>query len=439
MFPAAGVAVRMTAVPAGYVARHVLPSVLGSATPASIAQLIPAGALVTRPLPVPADRTTSGGAAEKLARTEVACDTVTVQVPTPLHAPLHPVKVEGPPAAPAPAGVALSVTTVPGAKSPVQPVAPGFPVVIVHEIPAGALVTVPVPVPVPVTVSETLRVNVAVTVAAWSIMIRQTKPVAVHGPLHPPKRLPSSAGVATRFTTAPALKPAAHPPAGTPGTTGPSVMATPRTMLQTMPVGVLVTVPLPEPAPATVRTCTPVACAWKFAVVLRTPALPTVSVHVAPNVEHAPLHPVKVEPEAALAVSVTEVPGGKLALHPTPPASPAVTTHAIPPGVLAIVPVPVPAPFTATVPPPPVALPEKETVTVVAVVSDMAQAGVHPAEALPALGDWRSVTRVPDGKPAVHVPVAMPLVMTHAIPAGLLVTVPLPVPPPTTVIVGLFR
>ena len=70
----------------------------------------------------------------KLAVTEVAAVSVTVQVPVPLHPlPLQPVNVEPP------AGVAGSVTAVAGAKL-ARHAAP-------QEIPPGALVTVPTPEP----------------------------------------------------------------------------------------------------------------------------------------------------------------------------------------------------------------------------------------------------------------------------------------------------
>ena len=71
-------------------------------------QLIPAGALVTAPLPVPALPTVSAKVwAVKVAVTERAALMVTEQeVAVPVHAPLQPLKVE--PAA----GVAVSVTAV---------------------------------------------------------------------------------------------------------------------------------------------------------------------------------------------------------------------------------------------------------------------------------------------------------------------------------------
>jgi hypothetical protein len=91
-----GIAVSVTTVPLTKLALHVAP------------QSIPAGLLVTVPVPDPARVTLSGTIGMNVAVTGVAAVTVTVQVPVPLHpAPLHPVKTESTP------GVAVSVTTVP--------------------------------------------------------------------------------------------------------------------------------------------------------------------------------------------------------------------------------------------------------------------------------------------------------------------------------------
>jgi len=126
--PAVGVAVRVTRVPLLNEAEQVVP------------QEMPAGELATVPLPVPAVVTVSAKDwSAKVAVTEVAALTVTVQVVVPEQPPpLQPVKVE--PAA----GAAVRVTTVPVVKE-VEHVAP-------QEIPEGALVTVPVPLPALVTV-----------------------------------------------------------------------------------------------------------------------------------------------------------------------------------------------------------------------------------------------------------------------------------------------
>src|SRR5438132_6829110 len=126
--PAAGTAVSVTAVPFVKLAEQVAP------------QVIPAGLLVTVPVPAPAGVTVNTKVGAKVAVTVVAAESVTVQAPVPEQPPpLQPVKVE--PAA----AVAVSVTVVPPAKLAEQ-VAP-------QVIPTGELVTVPLPVPALLTVS----------------------------------------------------------------------------------------------------------------------------------------------------------------------------------------------------------------------------------------------------------------------------------------------
>jgi len=127
--PAAGVVVRVTAVPVVKEVEQVAP------------QEIPTGALVTVPVPAPAlDTVSAKEDCMKVAVTEVAAVIVTVQVPVPVQPPpLQPAKVE--PAA----GAAVKVTAV--------PLVNGVEHVVPQEIPAGLLVTVPLPVPERETVS----------------------------------------------------------------------------------------------------------------------------------------------------------------------------------------------------------------------------------------------------------------------------------------------
>ena len=137
--PAVAVAVRVTIGPSLKNAEQVAP------------QLIPAGALVTEPDPVPAFVTVSVCVALKVAVTDWSALIVTTHVPVPEQpAPLQPANVE-------PAdGVAVRVTIVPSLNDAAH-VAPQL-------IPAGALVTDPEPDPAFVTVSVcVIWVNVAVT------------------------------------------------------------------------------------------------------------------------------------------------------------------------------------------------------------------------------------------------------------------------------------
>jgi hypothetical protein len=124
--PAAGVAVKVTCVPAPKLALHVVP------------QLIPPGELVTMPLPVSLTVSVKEGATvcEKVAETFWVVFIVTVQPWAPLQAPPQPVKLQ--PAA----GVAVRLTCVPSAKLALH--------VVPQLIPAGELVTVPLPISVTV-------------------------------------------------------------------------------------------------------------------------------------------------------------------------------------------------------------------------------------------------------------------------------------------------
>jgi hypothetical protein len=170
--PVAAAAVRTTDVPLPNGAEHVAP------------QLIPVGALVTVPEPLPDLVTLSANVgSENPAVTDVAALTVTVQVPVPLQPPpFQPVKVE------APVGVAVKATIVPLVNDAEQ-VAPQL-------MPAGLLETVPVPVPdletvnvelfetpVPVTSLETVSPSAVkltlVLAAAVLVGVKRTVTVAV--------------------------------------------------------------------------------------------------------------------------------------------------------------------------------------------------------------------------------------------------------------------
>ena len=126
--PAAGAAVKVTATPLSNVAEQFLP------------HETPAGALVTVPLPAPALLTVSvKDCMAKVAVTEEAPLSVTVHVPEPLQPlPFQRLKVERA------AGTAVKVMVVPLAYAAAQ--------VVPHEMPAGALVTMPVPEPLGLTV-----------------------------------------------------------------------------------------------------------------------------------------------------------------------------------------------------------------------------------------------------------------------------------------------
>jgi len=150
-------------------------------------------------------------------------------------------------------------------------------------MPAGTLVTVPVPVPARVMVKVRCGWNVAVQLL---VVVIVTVPSA-QSPLPPVNPVNVEPGAATAVSTSTA-------PCGTV-----SVQSLP----QSMPGGELVTVPEPVPALVTVS----VLSGWKVAVHV----LLAVSV-TTPSLQSplAPENPVKVDPGAGDALSVTTVPFG---------------------------------------------------------------------------------------------------------------------------------
>src|SRR5438046_9653106 len=96
-----------------------------------------------------------------------------------------------------------------------------------------------------------------------------------------------------------------------------------------MPAGVLVTVPAPGPAVVTVRTEVGVKVAVTAVVAV------SVSVHGPVSEQAPPLQPVRTDPAAGVAVSVTTVPSSKV--DEQTPGQP------MPGGLLVTVPGPVPA------------------------------------------------------------------------------------------------
>jgi hypothetical protein len=170
--PAAAAAVSVSFVPGATISSQSAP------------QAMPAGTLVTVPAPTFVTESVTGMRV-KVAVTELAVLTVTVQDPVPLQRPLQPANVE--PAV----GVAVRVSWVPGVTVSAQS--------LPHAIPGCELVTVPVPEPVFVTESATgAGLNVAVTeVAALTVTVQAAVPV--QAPLQPAKVEPA-AGVAVRVS-----------------------------------------------------------------------------------------------------------------------------------------------------------------------------------------------------------------------------------------------
>src|SRR5207249_5008559 len=288
-----------------------------------------------------------------VAVTVVAALRVTVQAPGPEQPPpLQPLKVE--PAA----GAAVSVTAVPLVKLAAQ-VAP-------QVMPAGLLVTVPAPVPALETVSVKVGVKVAVTVVAAETVTTHD-PVPEQPPPLQPLKVAPTAGVAVSVTAVPLAKLAVH--------------VTP----QLIPTGALVTVPLPVPALLTVS-----AKLGRLKAAVTDVAAETVTVHAPVPVHPPPLQPLKIEPAAGAAVSVTAVPLGKLAAQVAP--------QVMPVGELVMVPLPVPVLETVRVK----VCGVKVAVTVVAaeIVTTHDPVPVHPPPLQPVkveltFGVAVSVTAVP--------------------------------------------
>lgn len=293
--PVPAAAVRVTSVPLLKLALQVL------------GQMMPAGLLLTEPVPVPAKVTESAKVVTdvlKVAVTASAALMVTLQVPVPEQAPLQPAKVDPV------AGVAVRVTTVPLLKLALQ--VPG------QVMPLGLLLTVPVPVPARVTLKAKVTVlNVAVTDFA-ALMVSEQIPVPVQAPLQPAKADPADAA-AVKVTTVPLAKLALQ------------------VLGQLMPAGLLLTDPDPVPASLTdsAKLAALNVAVTDFAALMVTEQVPVP--------EQAPLQPAKVEPVPTAAVKVTTVPLAKLALQ--------VPGQVMPAGLLLTEPDPVPASVTDKVKP----------------------------------------------------------------------------------------
>jgi hypothetical protein len=201
--------------------------------------LMPAGELVTVPVPVPlfvTERVKLLLWSVKEAPTEAVAFMVTWHAPVPVQAPLQPAKVEPD------AGAAVRLTTVPELNDAEQ--------VEPQLMPAGELVTVPVPVPLFVT--ERLKlllwsVNDAPTDFA-ALIVTWHEPVPLQAPLQPAKVEPD-AGAAVRLTTVPELNDAEQ------------------VEPQLIPAGELVTVPVPVPLFVTERVNGPEEVDWPLMIV----------------------------------------------------------------------------------------------------------------------------------------------------------------------------
>jgi hypothetical protein len=225
-----------------------------------------------------------------------------------------------------------------------------------------------------------------------------------HAPAHPAKLEPL-VGTGVSVTTAPELKLAVH------------------VVPQLMPAGLEVSVPVPVPSRATVSAKVPGAtgAAVKVALMLVVALIVTVQFTVAAH--PPPDQPANVEPLAGVGINVTAVPALNVAVHVEPQLMPA--------GLDATVPVPVPPSVTFSAKLNGAAL--NVAVTVLAALITTTHEGAElphdppqPAKVDPADGVAVSVTEAPDAKYATQVEPQLS-------PEGVLVTLPVPVPPRVTV------
>ena len=266
-------------------------------------QLIPAGSLVTVPLPVPAVETSSVCCCDEedvnVAVTERSASIVSTQVAVPAHAPDHPSNVEPGD------GDAERVTTVPAPYCVEQ--------VVPQSIPAGLLTTIPSPSPAFVTVSVLGGVmNVAVTDLSASIV--STQGAVPEQSCDQPVNTSPAAGEAVSVTCVESSNVAEQ------------------VEVQTLPPGWIVTEPVPPP----VRTTVKVRSRTKVAVTDRSEFI--VSAHEpgpVPEQAGSPDQPTNRLPGDGSADRVTTVPWSKPAEHVVP--------QSIPAGLLVTVPAPLPA------------------------------------------------------------------------------------------------
>ncbi len=331
-----------------------------------------------------------------------------VQVdPCPAQAPLQLTKVEPPLAAAVRVTVSLVLMT-----DELVHVPDAVPAVEVQLMPPILLVTVPVPLPPPVTVTV-VALNKAVTAMLEPIVTVQGTVVPLQAPPQPANAVPTGA-VGVKLTDLPCTNDALQP-------------APPVELQLLIPVGELLTVAALGPVAVTARV--KVGNSAKLAVTVEVD-VPTVKLQLAVP-EHGPLHPAKDDVVVSgAAVKVTVEPADSVALVQVAEVAPDTTLHAKP--VPLTEPLPAPAPATVTVVRLNVALTLEAEVPIVTEHAPVpVQALPQPAKTDPpgTLPKLR-LTLLPWAKDALQAPVSVPPVEVQLIPAGVLVTVPVPAPRP---------
>src|SRR4029079_10059963 len=293
--PGSGLTVSLTVLPVANSATQLDP------------QSMPFGLLAMRPDPVPVfcivkRETFRGGL--NVAVTVRFPSMFTLHAPMPLQAPPQPSKVEPL------LGVAVKSTLAPMTKFAVQ-------VAAQDAIPVGSLLTVPSPKPSLMTVRVAkveAAANVAVTVRSAPIATIQA-PVPLHPlPVHPMNADPL-VGVALSVTVLPVSKTVVQ------------------TLPQKIPLGSLVTMPVPDPPLFTVSRFVAAG------TMNRAVTVAFACTAQGPVPEQAPPQPANAEPGAAAAFKDTFVPCGNWLSHVDPQSMPAGSD----------VTVPLPAPSFATV------------------------------------------------------------------------------------------
>jgi hypothetical protein len=288
--------------------------------PAASAQLCPAADTVPAPAPL-SDTVSATCRRVNVAPTSRTRSGVTVHVPVPLHAPVHPAKVLFA------SGVAVSVIG-----APALAVAAQTPVLAslrrTHEI--GPPLTVPSPVPPTPTVTGCGRAKRALTppVVGPTVMVHVAAVVPSHAPPQP-RKASGAVAPAVKVTLVPSANVAEHVPLGS----GPK--------RQAIPPGTLPTSPEPSPP---LETDTP-RSGTKVARAVRAWSAVSVQRSAAPAAAHASPHPPNADPACRTACSVTGASPGKAKLH-APCATPPVMRQSIPAGVESTVPFPAPAAAT---------------------------------------------------------------------------------------------
>ena len=268
-------------------------------------------------------------------------------------------------------------------------------------LPPGVVFTVEgLPGATEIVTGEFPLLNVAVTASA-AVIVTEHPPVPVQPAPLQPANVDPSAAVAVSATTEPLAKLAEQ------------------AVGQLIPAGALVTLPAPPPASDTL-SANVLALAVKFAVTAAFAVI--VKVQVLVPSQRAPPHPANVEFVFGAAVSVIAVPLAKFAVQ--------AVGQLIPAGLLVTVPPPVPASETVNANVLVLAVKLAVTAAFAVIVNEQVlvpsqSAPPHPANVEFALAVAVKVIAVPLGKFAEHA-------VGQLIPAGLLVTVPPPVPASVT-------